>query len=883
MAEDINNSLFSNEVLDAVEASSIRSKEKVGPVTVLGRTFANDEERRSFFREELRKKLPELKRIEGFPKGDDDSIVALSDPPYYTACPNPWLNDFIDSWEKEKKQLLVEGKRSVKKEVTEPYASDVSEGKNNPVYNAHTYHTKCPYPAIVRYIDYYTQPGDIILDGFSGTGMTGVAAHLSHGENGLVSDGHRHCICSDLSVIASLVAANNCHSVDAARFIKEANDVYNAVYNECSWMYQTRHSKTLMGEIETVVWSDVFVCNHCNHDIVFYDCACDKKTGHVHDSFTCPYCGATLTKKGLPRSKETLFDENTGKTLTVAKTAPVLIEYRFQGKTYTKELDEYDRALIERIEKLPIPYWIPVDELSDGCKTSEPKKTNGLCYVYQFYSKRNLYILASMLDKIGDRNYLKTWFTSQLVNISKQNRYRPDVSFPYNPLNGTLYVGSLVCESNVFSAYKNKIRKIGNALELLDLNDNVACIQSATKLNIKDESIDYIFIDPPFGANIMYSELNEIWESWLKVKTNDKEEAIISPVQNKDLAEYSGLMLDSMREFYRVLKPGSWMTIEFSNTKASVWNSIQTALQASGFIVVNVASLDKQQGSYNAVTSSTAVKQDLVITCFKPTSELVAKVSSWGAGNDDSTVWDFVEEYLMHLPVHLERGSKTTTVVERSPKILYDRLISYFVPKGLPVPMDASDFQNGLRERFEENDGMFFTPAQLNEYLEKKKLAPEFVPMGLIVSNEADGIEWLRNQLREKPQTYQDIQPGWMQAINGIRKGDILPELSELLEQNFIQEADGSWRLPNIQDDVDKDRLREKALLKEFKIYVEAANKPHARIKEVRVEAIRAGFKKCYMDKDFATIVMVGDKIPQNLLTEDDILLQFYDIARTRV
>ena len=122
-----------------------------------------------------------------------------------------------------------------------------------------------------------------------------------------------------------------------------------------------------------------------------------------------------------------------------------------------------------------------------------------------------------------------------------------------------------------------------------------------------------------------------------------------------------------------------------------------------------------------------------------------------------------------------------------------------------------------------------------------------------------------------------------MQAINGLRKGDILPELSELLEQNFIQEANGSWRLPNIQDDVDKDRLREKALLKEFKIYVEAASKPHARIKEVRVEAIRVGFKKCYMEKDFATIVMVGDKIPQNLLTEDDILLQFYDIARTRV
>ena len=64
---------------------------------------------------------------------------------------------------------------------------------------------------------------------------------------------------------------------------------------------------------------------------------------------------------------------------------------------------------------------------------------------------------------------------------------------------------------------------------------------------------------------------------------------------------------------------------------------------------------------------------------------------------------------------------------------------------------------------------------------------------------------------------------------------------------------------------------------------MDAASKPKAKIKEVRVEAIRAGFKQCYMDKDFNTIVMVGDKIPQNLLTEDEILLQFYDIALSHV
>ena len=94
-------------------------QEEQGPVTCLGMTFANDSERRAYFREELRKKLPELKKIEGFPIGEDDDIINLSDPPYYTACPNPWLNDFIKQWEEEKVSLESEGKRSKDFEVKE--------------------------------------------------------------------------------------------------------------------------------------------------------------------------------------------------------------------------------------------------------------------------------------------------------------------------------------------------------------------------------------------------------------------------------------------------------------------------------------------------------------------------------------------------------------------------------------------------------------------------------------------------------------------------------------------------------------------------------------------------------------------------------------------
>ena len=113
--------LFSNEYLDQLNR---QEQTEQGPVTIFGLTFKNDEERRQYFREELRRRLPELRKIEGFPIGEDDDIINLSDPPYYTACPNPWLNDFIAQWEEEKKQLQIEGMRKADFEVKEPYASD---------------------------------------------------------------------------------------------------------------------------------------------------------------------------------------------------------------------------------------------------------------------------------------------------------------------------------------------------------------------------------------------------------------------------------------------------------------------------------------------------------------------------------------------------------------------------------------------------------------------------------------------------------------------------------------------------------------------------------------------------------------------------------------
>jgi DNA modification methylase len=463
--------------------------------------------------------------------------------------------------------------------------------------------------------------------------------------------------------------------------------------------------------------------------------------------------------------------------------------------------------------------------------------------------------------------------SSRLVRYNLGNRGN-------GALNGTLYISSLNAESNIFKLLRGKIKDISRALSLIHTNQ-LCSVHSATSSRIKSNSIDYIFTDPPFGANIMYSELNLLWESWLNVRTDNKEEAIENKFQNKSTLDYQQLMYSCFLDYYRVLKPGKWMTVEFSNTSAAVWNGIQTAITNAGFVIANVAALDKKQGSFKAVSTVTAVKQDLVISCYKPSSELEKK-----AKNNDLSVfslWDFVNEHLNHLPIHILKENSTTAIIERSPKILYDRLIAFYVQRNLPVPIDSGIFQNELRKRFIERDGMFFTNEQVHVYDLKKKEHPEFVQLSILVSSEQDGVLWLKNLLSEKALTYQEIQPIWMQALAGVRKGDIIPELADILEENFLKDANGKWYVANPENEADLEKLRNKRLLKQFETYKEEAAKPKGKIKEARVEALRVGFKHCYQDKDFKTIVQIGDRIPNNLLMEDEVLLQFYDIAISRV
>jgi len=900
---------------------------KQSSVECLGQAFPNDEARRAHYLAILREKLkdPAFRKIEGFPIGTDEDILALSDPPYYTACPNPFIEDFVQHYGKPYDPSVPYNK--------EPFATDVSEGKNDPIYNAHSYHTKVPHKAIMRYIDHYTKPGDLILDGFCGTGMTGVAtAHLGQG---------RSAVLIDLSPIATFIARNLNGALDAIAFSETAKKLVSNLQATRGNIYRTNHTgwkvrdrKSIehkqyrnpgpaSGEVEFVLYSDVVACPNCGSQHPFYSIAVDEIEDSLRSSIKCPSCGLVAKESAWEASYETLIDPVLKEPHKQARTVPVLINYTVGTSRFEKLPDEDDFAAIRDASERISEVNFPVAPLIQG-KETQRNVPRGITHLHHFFTPRELYSVSLLLDSIKGvanlliRDALLFSLTACLPYASRMRRFRADRKGG-GPLSGTLYVASLITPPNVFKSFLRNAETIASSLayQRTTPRSNVISTQSSTDLfGISDSSIDYVFVDPPFGSNFDYSELNFFWEAMLRVVTAQSTEAIVSTTQNKVLDDYRSLLTQCFKEFFRVLKPGRWMTIEFSNTQASVWNSIQSALQEAGFVVANVSALDKKQGSFKAVMTTTAVKQDLVISAYKPNGGLEERFIK--AGGSEDSAWDFVRTHLKYLPTVKIKEGQIEFVAERDPRIIFDRLVAWFIRHSFQVPLSSQEFQGGLSQRFAERDGMVFLPEQVSEYDKKRMQTSKAPQMEMFIADERSAIDWLSDFLKKKPSTYQEIHPEFIKQLGaGWKKHEAKPELSYLLESNFLcynpKDKDGvevpsqihsylstnwselrnleksdsrlktkatdRWYVPDPSKARDLEMIRDKALLKEFEAYRSFTGR---RLKTFRLEAMRTGFKTAWANRDYATIIAVAQKVPEEALQEDEKLLLWYDQALTR-
>ncbi len=487
--------------------------------------------------------------------------------------------------------------------------------RTDAVYNCHAYLTKIPIGAVLPFIEAFTKPGDIVLDFFAGSGMTGLAAARAG----------RRAELSDISELGKHIATGYLTRVDSRLLQETADNVLAAARKRLGDFYQTERASD-MAPVEMVrtVWSFTYRCPQCSTLLVFFEHV--SPTGGPPQS--CPACKHAFVKRRWTRDTD----------------VPVQVVVNGENRRLTEQaVSDLDRERIQAAIQDPrqarIPS-LPIGEQREMFSRSGLGKA-GLTETKAFFSARNaiaLYELWTAINEVANvrvKQKLRFCFTAILARASRRYQWSP--KRPLNAQNQTYYISPVYYEWNVFELFQRKVDASVRADEELhrtrDLFDGGSgepavryTITSASDLSyLEAESIDYVYTDPPFGSNIFYSDMNLFHEAWLGAVTDPTNEAVVHTTGKRKAGSaerYEALLTAAFSESFRVLRSGGYMSVVFGSSSGSVWGMVQRALRESGFdpVPVHVSVLDKGQRSVKGLASGSesVVTVDLVMTVRKP-------------------------------------------------------------------------------------------------------------------------------------------------------------------------------------------------------------------------------------------------------------------------
>lgn len=528
--------------------------------------------------------------------------------------------------------------------------SQIRSGKNTLVYNVHTYSTKVPHQAITPFIARFTEPSELVLDPFAGSGMTGVAAVLLG----------RRARLSDIAPAAIHIATNYVTPCDARRFLAAARRIEADVEAELIRLYETVCGRCGgRATIEYTVWSDIFSCS-CGAEISYWHAAVDLEAATVRPRLTCGVCGKSYRKAEL----------------AWLRTTPVSTKYSCGGgcrPMVERPVSDAEASLIRETEEQSIADWYPTIPFGpDREMWRKSHEVMGISSVDGFYTRRNLRALATLWRRVNAepddriRTALRFAFTAMANRASR--RYQWNAKRPTNVQTGTLYISSLNYEWNVLSLFHRKVRDVHAYYAAHPSFPGEAEVvrDTATILaGVANDSVDYIFTDPPFGANIYYADCALLWESWLGEHTDPRDEILIHTKQRdrggNTLADYERLMTQAFTRMREVLKPGRMASVVFHSSHADVWRAIQDAVKNAGFELVSTAALDKGQPSIKGLRGQRGTEHvaavDVILNLRKPMElHRHSGLAQPNVGDVSTLVLDALAEHL----ASLSRGTETS-------------------------------------------------------------------------------------------------------------------------------------------------------------------------------------------------------------------------------
>jgi len=463
--------------------------------------------------------------------------------------------------------------------------------KTNPrMYLVHKYWARKPANVVRKYIENYSNVGDIVFDPFCGSGIT-IGESLRLG---------RKSIGIDLSSLAIFISEGIINPVDLEYFKKLFEEIRNDIRDDINDLYSTD-------------------CFKCGRKIIAKGCIREGPGLEfpILSSiwYECEKCKLTLRHK--PTKKDQL------------------------------KLQEIEKKDIE----LWYPdYKFPKGGIFEQARREAGETYDRLFTKRNLLALAKIFNRIEKIKDCREKELLKLAFSSCLIQVSKLipiNLGREKAGIV--PA-ATWSVQSFWCpprffEGNVFFYFETRFEKIKSAKEesnkilgkdvkraklfenLIEKNCNYMLLnQSSIDISseqIPSNSIDYVFTDPPYGEAIHYLELSAFFHVWLTRDSDSpnfelpfSDEIII---RKNNYEYYQKQLTAAFREVYRVLKPGKWLTVTFHSVKVKIFSTIIRAIVFSGFKLdkiiyqpaakKSVAGLERPYGSAHG---------DYYIRFFKP-------------------------------------------------------------------------------------------------------------------------------------------------------------------------------------------------------------------------------------------------------------------------
>jgi hypothetical protein len=621
---------------------------------------------------------------------------------FYTPGPNPNLRSFV---EKHRKPYDPENDKYSK----EPRVLQKVLSRGDAIFNMHTYHKgKKHYQAIMAYLDWFTEKGDLVLDLFCGSGMTGVAAIALQREPILI----------DLSPSATFITKHYCAPPDPEKGQQAVDLLMKKVRQELEDLYETRCDRCSGRAItDSVVWSQQFQCERC------------LKVFPLFENEYCPNC---------LREGEKMPLETSGKRYGAV---PVMVNYtclngcspsggsrQYNDKENRKRefFEKYDYEKIKQIESKNIPYFYPKVLMPKGSETMRLYNAE-IPYLADLFTKRNLYAQACLLENIKklqgideeQRDALLLSFQGNILLGTIMQRFREAGG---GHQGGTYYCPPIFLERSQIGTFERKWGQIRSGYENLShlylesqKSNLIVSTQSATNLTqIPSNSIDYIFTDPPYGGKVQYGELNFLWEAWMGFDTSWlRDEITVDEIRGMSERDWAGAMSKAFREAFRVLKPGRWLSLCYHDAAEGTWHLVQDIMLDAGFIPDNPENLSFIEYDQKGILAMKAkaehkdikiLKRDLVRNYRKPRPEELPGTVVFSGREDKKTIISKAREIIMRF-------------LEENPGSTRDRVsdytINFLVGKGQMEPHDLNQILSEVGESRE--DGRWFLKKEFEE------------------------------------------------------------------------------------------------------------------------------------------------------------------------